>query len=64
MSHNHKDFTHRFAGVGNALLELPIETAIDREIVALDQEGKPAFHLLLRYGGEAQRSEYWGDQIC
>jgi hypothetical protein len=26
---------------------------IDGEIVALDQEGKPGFHLLLGYGGEA-----------
>ena len=37
----------------NALLELPKETVIDGEIVALGQEGKPAFHLLLGYGGEA-----------
>ena len=51
-SRNHKHFTHRFAGVANALLELPRETVIDGEIVALDQEGKPAFHLLLGYGGE------------
>jgi bifunctional non-homologous end joining protein LigD len=41
-SSNHKDFTHRFAGVAKALLELPRETVIDGEIVALDQEGKPA----------------------
>ena len=39
--------------MANALLELPRETVIDGEIVALDQEGKPAFHLLLGYGGEA-----------
>jgi len=37
----------------NALLELPKETVIDGEIVALGQEGKPAFHLLLGYAGEA-----------
>jgi DNA ligase D-like protein (predicted ligase) len=52
-SRNHKDFTHRFAGVAKALLQLPRETVIDGEIVALDREGKPAFHLLLGYRGEA-----------
>jgi ATP-dependent DNA ligase len=35
----------------------PGETVIDGEVVALDQEGKPAFHLLVGYGGEAAEAE-------
>jgi bifunctional non-homologous end joining protein LigD len=43
---NDKDFTKRFPGVVAALRELPDETVIDGEVVALDATGKPAFSLL------------------
>lgn len=52
-SRNHKDFARRFPGVASALLELPSDTVIDGEIVALDQNGKPSFNLLQGFGGKA-----------
>jgi len=45
-SRNDKDFTKRYPGVVTALRELPDETVIDGEIVALDATGKPVFSLL------------------
>jgi ATP-dependent DNA ligase len=45
-SHNHKDFARRFPGVVKGIAELPSDTVIDGEIVALDETGKPAFNLL------------------
>jgi len=52
-SRNHKDFTGRFPAVTSALLELPGDTVIDGEVVALDKDGKPAFNLLQGFSGEA-----------
>jgi bifunctional non-homologous end joining protein LigD len=45
-SRNDKDFTKRYPGVVAALRELPDETVIDGEVVALDATGKPVFSLL------------------
>jgi bifunctional non-homologous end joining protein LigD len=45
-SRNDKDFTKRYPGVVAALRELPDETVIDGEVVALDASGKPVFSLL------------------
>jgi ATP-dependent DNA ligase len=45
-SRNDKDFTKRYPGVVAALRELPDETVIDGEVVALDATGKPMFSLL------------------
>ena len=45
-SRNDKDFTKRYPGVVAALSELPDETVIEGEVVALDATGKPAFSLL------------------
>jgi ATP-dependent DNA ligase len=39
--------------VTGALLELPGDTVIDGEVVALDKDGKPAFNLLQGFGGQA-----------
>jgi len=39
--------------VTGALLELPGDTVIDGEVVALEKDGKPAFNLLQRFGGQA-----------
>lgn len=52
-SRNHKDFTRRFPGVASALVELPSDTVIDGEVVALGQDGRPAFNLLQGFGGKA-----------
>jgi ATP-dependent DNA ligase len=69
-SRNHKDFTRRFPFVASALLELPPDTVIDGEVVALDQDGKPSFNLLQGFGGDAGnralhvRSAYAAGQGC
>jgi DNA ligase D-like protein (predicted ligase) len=52
-SRNHKDFARRFPGVASTILELPSDTVIDGEIVALDQDGNPSFNLLQGFGSEA-----------
>jgi bifunctional non-homologous end joining protein LigD len=49
-SRNQKDFTRRFPDVVKAIAELPNDTVIDGEIVALDQHGKPSFNLLQGFG--------------
>jgi bifunctional non-homologous end joining protein LigD len=45
-SRNDKDLTKRYPGVVAALMQLPDETVIDGEVVALDATGKPVFSLL------------------
>jgi hypothetical protein len=52
-SRNQKDFTRRFPAVVKGIAELPSDTVIDGEIVALDEHGKPSFNLLQGFGGEA-----------
>ena len=49
-SRNDKDFTRRYSGVVAALAELPDETVIDGEVVALDLTGRPVFSLLQNGG--------------
>lgn len=49
-SRNDKDFTRRYPGVVAALADLPDETVIDGEVVALDAAGKPVFSLLQNGG--------------
>jgi len=52
-SRNQKDFNIRFPSVSTAIGELPNDTIIDGEIVALDPAGKPSFGLLQGFGSEA-----------
>ena len=49
-SRNQKDFTRRFSGVVRGVAELPNDTVIDGEIVALDENGRPSFNLLQGLG--------------
>jgi ATP-dependent DNA ligase len=49
-SRNQKDFTRRFPGVVKGIEELPSDTVIDGEIVALDENRKPSFNLLQGFG--------------
>jgi DNA ligase D-like protein (predicted ligase) len=49
-SRNQKDFTRRFPSVVKGIAELPNDTVIDGEIVALDENGKPSFNLLQGFG--------------
>jgi ATP-dependent DNA ligase len=52
-SRNQKDFTRRFPDVVKGIAELPSNTVIDGEIVALDATGKPSFNLLQGFGAGA-----------
>jgi DNA ligase D-like protein (predicted ligase) len=48
-SRNDNDFTARYSGIANALAEMPDETVLDGEVVALDGEGRPSFNRLQNY---------------
>lgn len=45
-SRNNKDFALRYASITQALQRLPDGTVIDGEIVALNEDGRPAFNVL------------------
>jgi DNA ligase D-like protein (predicted ligase) len=49
-SRNQKDFTRHFPTVVRGVSELPNDTIIDGEIVALDEDGRPSFNLLQGFG--------------
>src|SRR4030095_920232 len=48
-SRNNKDFSDQYPGVLRGIANLPDETVIDGEIVALDQSGRPSFNALQNY---------------
>ena len=55
-SRNQKDFTRRFPGIAKTIANLPRDTKIDGEIVALvalDESGRPSFDLLQGFGRRA-----------
>src|SRR6202451_4216195 len=49
-SRNDNDFALRYPSIAKALASLPEDTAVDGEIVALDEAGKPSFNALQNYG--------------
>ena len=57
-SRNQKDLTPRFSEIAKALGELPSDTVIDGEVVALDHDGKPSFNLLQGFGTKATTVMY------
>jgi bifunctional non-homologous end joining protein LigD len=42
-SRNNKDLSNKFPGIVKVLGNLPEDTVIDGEIVALDESGRPSF---------------------
>jgi bifunctional non-homologous end joining protein LigD len=49
-SRNDNDFSLRYPSVVQGPAKLPDETVIDGEIIALDNEGRPSFNRLQKYG--------------
>ncbi len=58
-SRNDNDFNLRYPGVVEALENLPENTVIDGEIVALDEDGRPSFNALQNYGSSAAPVVYY-----
>jgi DNA ligase D-like protein (predicted ligase) len=62
-SRNHKSFSKRFPLIVEGLVDLPDETVIDGEIVALDVEGRPDFNLLQNFREAASQIVYYAFDI-
>jgi DNA ligase D-like protein (predicted ligase) len=58
-SRNHKNFNRRFPQIAEALHDLPADTVIDGEVVALDESGRPDFHGLQHFTAERSRIRYF-----
>jgi DNA ligase D-like protein (predicted ligase) len=58
-SRNGKSLNKKFPYVVEALRDLPPDTVIDGELVALDDCGRPEFNLLQNYAGAAQSIRYF-----
>jgi DNA ligase D-like protein (predicted ligase) len=58
-SRNHKNFNKRFPQIAEALDDLPADTVIDGEVVALDESGRPDFHGLQLFTAQASRIRYF-----
>src|SRR5258708_5012386 len=58
-SRNRKNFNKRFPEIAKALADLPADTVIDGEVVALDESGRPDFHGLQHFTATASRIRYF-----
>jgi len=58
-SRNGKNFNKRFSQIAAALDDLPADTVIDGEVVALDESGRPDFHSLQHFQAAASRIRYF-----
>jgi bifunctional non-homologous end joining protein LigD len=58
-SRNDKDFNWSYPDIIKALADLPDETVIDGEIVALNESGRPSFSALQTYGSHTTPLVYY-----
>jgi DNA ligase D-like protein (predicted ligase) len=58
-SRRRNSFNRQYSLVFDALADLPDNTVIDGEVVALDESGRPDFNLLQHYRAEASRIHYF-----
>jgi len=58
-SRNGKNFNNRYPHLAEALGDLPADTVVDGEVVALDDSGRPDFHALQHFKASASRIHYF-----
>jgi bifunctional non-homologous end joining protein LigD len=58
-SRRHKSFNRQYPYIAEALADLPNDTVVDGEVVALNDSGKPEFNLLQNYRSAAARIHYF-----
>jgi len=58
-SRNDNDFSGRYGTIVEALQDMPEETILDGEIVALDEQGSPSFNLLQNHGASKAPLAYY-----
>jgi bifunctional non-homologous end joining protein LigD len=59
LSRRNNSFNRKYPLIVEALSELPEETIVDGEVVALDQSGFPNFNLLQNYRSEVSRIHFF-----
>src|ERR1700684_1741927 len=62
-SRNNKSFDSKYPAIVQALARLPDETAIDGEVVALDESGRPSFNALQKRSVTTQLCHYVFDVL-
>src|SRR6202158_3160117 len=64
-SRRRKSLNRQFPYIVEALADLPAGTAVDGELVAMDDSGRPDFNLLQNFRAEASRIQYYiFDLLC
>lgn len=64
-SRNQKSLNHQFPQIAEALNDLPDGTVVDGDVVAMGDNGRPAFNLLHNFRSEAKRIRFFVfDLLC